>query len=543
AARTAPEISVLARWAGALLVAAAFFAVAAVVAFGSFGRSNVWGWGFVVAGLLALGGWFVGRRQQEHLSPDQYARQRALLGVNAFTSVLLLLVLLVGVNYIAARRHKTFDLTSNKANSIAEQSSKILDQLSGPVKMTYAFAGREPDPKDVALLSAYKNASDKVRVEYVNAFKEPGKLRELNLNSFSGQPLLVLQLDESGKPDPKKPADFSKLTANRQEVTVIDEQNITSALYKLKDPKQRVLYFLSGHGEVSPTAFGSARSLGQAKTALEGQNYKFETLSLAGPKSQVPTAAAAVIALSPQVDLAPNEEKTLKDYIAGKGRLMLLLDVTRAPLPRWNSIVKALGIEVAGGLVEDDRQAYQNPQLPVGVVGESTRHELLRGVDAGTFVVFPGAIALRKAASAPPGLTVTPIFETSAESRSRPVSAGQKSQDGPFVLAAVVEAAAPPAMPGMPPPPPANGVRAVVVGNGLFASDQFYPLFGNGSFFLAAVNWTVGSDVLVSIPPKPPVTNRVDLMPPQVRFVTLFSLFALPLTVLILGGIVWWRRR
>jgi ABC-type uncharacterized transport system involved in gliding motility auxiliary subunit len=92
-----------------------------------------------------------------------------------------------------------------------------------------------------------------------------------------------------------------------------------------------------------------------------------------------------------------------------------------------------------------------------------------------------------------------------------------------------------------------GGGRAVIMGNADFASDQVLQVFGqasgNMSFFLAAVNWTVGNEALVSIPPKPPVTNTITLSPDTGRFVALLSLFALPLLVIIVGGVVWWKRR
>jgi len=543
------EISALARWAGALLVVAALCAVAATVAFGSTGRKSVWGWGFIIAGFIALGGWFSGRRQQEHVLRDKYARQRTLLGANAFTSVLLLLVLLVGVNYIAARRHKTFDLTSNRANSLADQSYKALEQLPRPVKMTYVYRPRtrsgEPDPAATTLLTSYKNASNKVQVEYLNRDRNPLEFQALNLSTFSGAPLLLLQMERADKAAGKSGKGAAPA---RQEVSVVDEQNVTSALMKLKDPKPRTLYFLTGHGEADPNRFDEQISLSQARTALESQNYTLKSLSLLKQGASVPADAEAVLAIGPRVDLAPTEETLLKSYVTGRGRLVLFLFPSRAPLPRWNNILQALGLEMGEGIVVDPEQAYQSPQNVAGVLNTSS-HALLRGVSAD--VVFPfGTTPLRKLKTAPPGFTVTSLFESSERSGSasaRDVNemlqvlrgGVPEAKKGPFVLAGAVEAS-PPGAPGA---NPTGGQRAVVVGNADFCSDQGFNLFGNSSFFLAAVNWTVGNEALVSIPPKPPVTNTIMMTDAVRRFVSLFSVFALPFTVLILGGVVWWRRR
>jgi len=53
----------------------------------------------------------------------------------------------------------------------------------------------------------------------------------------------------------------------------------------------------------------------------------------------------------------------------------------------------------------------------------------------------------------------------------------------------------------------------------------------------------VGNDALVSIPPKPPVTNTIEMTDVERAFVVLFSLFALPVFILIVGTVVWWKRR
>jgi hypothetical protein len=539
-----PTVPLLARWAGALLIAAALFAVAAVMAFGSVGRQSVWGWAFAVLSLLTLAGWLVGRRQGEHLLRDKYARQRTLVGANALTSVLLFAVLLVGVNYIAARRHKTLDLTSNRINSLADQTYKALEQLPGPVTMTYVFTEERPNPMAQSLLNAYKNASDKVQVEYLNATINRAQLRELNLTSFTGQPMLLVELEGKQNNAAKKAGVATPPTAARQEVTAVDEQGVTSALLKLNNPQARVVYFLGGHGETSPWDFSGSRTMMQAKAALEAQNYTTKKLSLTGPKAAVPADAAALIIAGPQTDLLAPEEKNLKDYIAGKGRLVLLLSPANGVHPRWKNVASALGMQMTDGVVVDFQRFYDSPATVIGAVDDVTRHPVLRGVPPNVNIVFPGSAPLRKSNTTPAGLTITPLLESSVQSLDRLPQRGSavRAQNGPFVLAAAVERGTPAAASAE-----SSGRRAVIVSNADFASDQVLQVFGqasgNLSFFLATVNWTVGNEALVSIPPKPPVTNTITLSPETGRFVALLVLFALPLGVLIIGGVVWWKRR
>lgn len=520
----------LARWAGALLLAAALFGVTAIVLLGSLGRQNPAAWCFVVLGVLSLLGWFLGRRQQEHVAGDSFARQRTLLGVNALTSVLLLAILLVGLNYIAGRRHKILDLTSNKVNSLSAQTHQALNKLPGTVTMTYVYAPRSGAGRSasaVSLLDAYRNLSDKVRVQYLDATQEPARAAGLNLRSFSAlgsAPVLLVELENKQA--------TKQAVGERQEVSVVDEQNVTSALLKLIDPQPRVIYFLTGHGQLAPALTTPGAPLAQsrlslAQAALESQNYTMKTISLSQAKAGVPPDAAALIVAGPQADLTVQEEKSLRSYVTGKGRLLLMMTPARAPLQRWKSLAQSLGISIQDGFVLDFQSAQ--PQVAMGALGDATRHPILRGVSAD--VALPAALPMRLS-TPPAGLQVTSLLESSLQSISQVQDGKGQSQRGPFVLAAAGERNA-----------EAGGARVVVVSNALFATDAYFPLLGNASFFQACVNWLVGNDALVSIPPKPPVTNTLTMSSSAQRLAILMSLFALPVLVLIAGTVVWWKRR
>ncbi len=440
------------------------------------------------------------RKWEKSAPRDRSSRQRALLGFNAVASVALLGILLIGANYIASRRHFTFDLTRNRVNSLSEQTHKALEKLPSPLRLTYFHASRQIDPTAQSLLDAYARASDKVRVESVSALREPSRVPP----SFNGAPLLIAQLEKDGK------------VVQRQEISVADEGNLTSALLKLANPQAETLYFLSGHGEVAPS------QVPELQSALAAQNYEVKTLSLLPQGAKIPADAAALVIMAPQVDLGAREAEILSTYLANKGRMVWLLSPSRQKLPRFEALLKLLGASVGSGAVFDLQQAYQSPQLPVGIRGDGTRHPLLRGVSGD--VVFPGAVPLQIGARA---TGITPIFTTSAQSQSLKPD-GSASGKGPFVLAAAIERGASRAL--------ISSSAALAVGEGL-------SLFGNKSFLLAGINWVVGNDALISIPPKPPIASTLQMPDASARFAALFSILVMPLVALFIGAAVWWKRR
>ena len=529
----------LRKWAGALLLLSALFALGALVAFGSQGRQSDWGWGFLICGVASLLGWFFGRRgQKSDFAGDEYSRQRVVLGFNAVLSVLLLTAILVGINYIATRRHTVFDLTQNRTNTLAAQTSKALDELKSPIKMTYVWAPSEymplVDPGAQSILQAFRNASDKVQVEFLNAAQNPMQLQSLGLPNFSGQPVLVIEKVGG------KESEDSAAPSSRQEIGVVDEQNMTSAILKLNNPQPRVLYLLAGHGEQLMAGADNV-ALNAARRALESQNYTLQTLVLSNPKTNIPKDAAAILALGPQVDLSAAEATKLQAYLNSGGRLALFFQLPRASLPRWSALVRSLNIQIGRGLVleRDPKKTGGNPQVIVGLAEDQSLHPILRSV-AGA-VLFPGVLPLQvvsaqttnKNLGAPANATA--LFETSINSGSLAQNGAQiqRTGDGPFALAVAVEKAG----------NSGSAMRAIVVGNASFAADGAFHEAGNGSFFLGAVNWVVGNDALVSIPPKQASANSITMTDAARNFATLFSLVALPLGVLLLGPAVWWKRR
>jgi hypothetical protein len=65
---------------------------------------------------------------------------------------------------------------------------------------------------------------------------------------------------------------------------------------------------------------------------------------------------------------------------------------------------------------------------------------------------------------------------------------------------------------------------------------------GNGYLIGNAINWLAEEEALVNIPPKDETPQTVTLTDPQRRIIST-TVYALPLAAMMLGFIVWWRRR
>jgi len=172
------------------------------------------------------------------------------------------------------------------------------------------------------------------------------------------------------------------------------------------------------------------------------------------------------------------------------------------------------------------------------------RHPITKNV---AFTFYPG---VRPLELLPPagGIQTFALISSSAESYTRPVAtvaqrqlapeqapAAAQGKPQPHVLAAVIE--------GKLPLPGSRPFRAVVIGDGDFASNSFLPYMSNSDLALSMVRWLAREENNTPIATRIPVPAMILLTKRQMQEIFLAVEVLLPLLVIALGAIIWWRRR
>lgn len=87
--------------------------------------------------------------------------------------------------------------------------------------------------------------------------------------------------------------------------------------------------------------------------------------------------------------------------------------------------------------------------------------------------------------------------------------------------------------------------RIVAVGDYDFIRDDLYKIGLRSNIFLATSSfaWLTSNEKLVSIPPQEEPDRSMPLASGQKNLAIIISAVIIPLLVLVVGGIVWWRRR
>src|SRR5207253_2668234 len=85
--------------------------------------------------------------------------------------------------------------------------------------------------------------------------------------------------------------------------------------------------------------------------------------------------------------------------------------------------------------------------------------------------------------------------------------------------------------------------RFIALGTSLLAANVYLGFQGNRDLFMNMINWLSAEEDLISIRPKPPDSQRLNLTAQQMDRIFYLSLIGLPLLIVAAGTIVWWQRR
>jgi len=236
-----------------------------------------------------------------------------------------------------------------------------------------------------------------------------------------------------------------------------------------------------------------------------------------------------------------------KKYVEGGGRALFMLDpplrLGRKQISDNTALTDLLaswGVTADKDLLLDESAASQllggGPEAPVILQYDS--HPIVNDL-TNISTAFPLSRSLETKNT--DKTTISKLFSTSAESFATSDLASSeirinpaKDKHGPFTLAVAGTYMG---------SKPSESGRFVVIGNSGWASNQALGFSGNRNLLLNMVNWLSSDEDLISIRPIAPEDRRINLTRQQFRMVQSFSQFLLPLFVIVLGVMVWVKRR
>jgi hypothetical protein len=443
-----------------------------------------------------------------------------------------------------------FDLTREGVFTPSKQAEDVVDRLHRDVKLTYFYQSQHQEglrAKDMVEVLGRRNPHLHVRT--IDPDKQPTVADTYGVRIYNAA---VLETD-----------------GRRIQVMSTDENQIALGILRVTREQITTVCFIEGHNEypmenfefhthfegVAGHGHGEGASAivqmrfhgaGRLRRALESFGYESRKITPA-TLSAIPSDCAAVLDVNPRTTYLPGESDVLASYLAQGGAAVLMYDLGFVLEARLAAALQRVGIVVEHDVVIDPLDHYStDPEVVAVPVYE--RHPITRNV-ALTF--FPGIRSLTLLPP-PPGVTSAPLFLSSPQSYTRAVQEMAERRPGREsaapsaippgaasrrTLAAAVEGAWPGADAGTKP------FRMVVVGDGDFASNSFLPYMANSDLALSMVRWAVREEQTPAVAVRMPVPPLVLLTKSQMQRIFLLIEVLLPLSVVAVGAVVWWRRR
>jgi hypothetical protein len=488
-------------------------------------------------------------------SNSGFSQGRRLLNwLNLLLAAAAALAVVVMVNYVAGGHYKRFHMDRDSDFKLSEQTVHVLDSLTNDVEITIFF---EPHGQNeeiygltAALLTEYQQACPRyIHVHTLDYDREIGAAKEFLTKS--GQTNLsekdFVQIESGGATKvvyAKELAsyDYNDLITGRGKYVrrnaYLGEMYFSRDIYDVCNPRQLKACFLTGHGENDPG--NNRENVGYSKLAAmikTDDNGTWTKLSLQGTNRIPADCALLIVAASEKEGKIPVEELAkIATYLKQGGRLLALLTV-RSGL---ESVLMDWGIHL-GNDNNRIRELDENFKITdtTFLTAKLGTHVIMDPLAGGTnrmplMMVLPREV-WGEQSKIPGAPQITILAATS------PQGSNEFKQRGSFGLLAAVEQGDIQGVNS----PGGRGTRIVVAGDSDFLDDQAIDSVGNHLFAHQALGWLLQQPqmMLSGLGPRPIKEFKTYITPAHERTLRWLLLVGMPGGVLLLGGLVWLRRR
>ena len=465
-------------------------------------------------------------------------------GTTLMVSIFIGIILLV--NAISISNFHTFDFTGLSQFTLTSQTKEALtDKLDKPVEILCFFAPDNPVKEySLTLLKEYENYSNQLSVKAIDPTLYPDQANQYGVVGTAAEYGTVVFKTEDGQRLVYGP-----------EIAAEAEHAFTSAILEVSGIIQKKVYFLTGHGEgdiESTTETGFSQAYDGLRTNL----FQVGTLNLLFTH-KIPEDCAALVIAGPREPLENEEIEIIKGYIENRGPVVILLNPY--PPPQMKQLLANWDIQIDDGLIVDPG-SYSAPSVDTPLVPK------IRNSLGLSTTYYPGATALIPEYGYMPAMipgAIVQIIWSNEDTNIEMFSLIRSSKDswlekdfnpyenpefhegvdvkGPLSIGFLITTAS----------LTQQGEeemeeiedRFIVIGDSDFASNKNFAQGNNSDLFLSSINWLTAEEEIISIDRKVFQVRRLIIDRAGTRFLNYSSIGLLPILILAIGSIVWWRRR
>lgn len=485
-------------------------------------------------------------------SPTSFSRRRRWgLFFSVMISIVAMAALIVMLNYLGARYYARLNWSARTSMQLSPQTVGLLKSITNEVKVVVYY-----DKKDrlydsvVALAEEYRFANRKISVQYVDYERDAAAALQVKsaykLGATDNKNLVIF--DCNGKteivqgtwledkiyeqvPNAKEREFVPKIKAFKGEMW------FSSTLLDVTSPKPLKACFLEGDGEQSSDS-SEAYGFQKLKELLHQKYIQSSVIDLLGTNG-VPTDCDLLIIGGPEHMLEPTALDKIQQYLAQGGRLFVMFNyVTKDFNTGLEKVLKEWGINVGMNEVMDAQNMASGGALVV--TNFNVTHPIMNPLPGSSIaLVRPRSISRMNEDKSNPGAPKVDelAFTSDRAEISDVVSPTPKPAGRQICLMVAVEKSSPK---GVFPERPTT--RILAVGDSMFLCNSIIDI--NGDFAGFAFNWLLGQrQFMQGISPHAVEEWKLMMTQAQMRSVEWIFLAGMPGGILVLGGLVWLRRR
>jgi ABC-type uncharacterized transport system involved in gliding motility auxiliary subunit len=442
-------------------------------------------------------------------------------GMNMGALISLVVIVLVVVNFLAVRHYKTWDFSGQQVNTLSPQSAQLVKNLDSELLVRFFYKkgveGNEENRKAFRdLIKKYQDQSNQIKLEFVEVNERPDLAEQYGVTKGSG----VIFLEYKGR---------------KNRIEKIDEQEVSSALVKVTREKDKVIYFVVGHGERELDDAKEATGLSAFKLMLENNRYTVKTLAT-NLNAKVPDDADLVAVVGPSQNFQSYEIQGLADYLQRGGSLLLALESKQTV--GLDRILAAVGLTPMNNYVFNVVETVMGKGIQqsqtMGTVFSSTS-EISKVFGKGEAVVFRNPMSFKRN-SVPDGLVLEDVVkapEGSVSFDSLDIKGEGVQGSFPLVVSAkgkFLDAKT-------------KDFNLLVTGDADFLGNQLLYQNLNRDLALNSIAWLANEKDMISIATKEAAVTKLTMT--DTGFYLFLICFAIPLPVLLLATstTLWMKRR
>lgn len=445
-------------------------------------------------------------------------------GMNMGAMILLVFVLLFSVNYLSVRHNKTWDVTQEKLNSLSDQSLKLIESLDSDVEVKVFYKGADALNQRQVIRQAfavYQESSPKFKVRYIDSYAE----------NMLAQEYLAQLIDR----DQESAFVFVEYDGRRIRVEApFGEEQITSAIVKATRRGEKKIYFLTGHGERDLSSQDQS-GLYAFQEEMKSASYTIEALSLLD-KAEVPEDAALLAIIGPKQPYLDNELTVLRKYLEKGGKLFVAVD----PGEKHNisSLLRSIGIDFKNNYVINlDPLTGQASATSLGVIFDKSSSVTESLPEGKTLTLFDLASEMGRFEPVSDLIQVTELVKTAPTSFTMPelkkqVVSTKDQKSFPLYLSSKGKFSS----------EADKEFYVIASGDSDFLTNRLFLVGSNRDLAMNTLAGLTGQDDLISIRPKEAKGSKLILTSGARLGMILGGVF-LPIALLLLSGVLWYRRR